>query len=54
MVSFTSEQQYYLYLYPTDMRKDIDTLCELVRIQMVQDPFRRNNVYLFLSRNLRT
>ena len=49
MVSFTSEQQYYLYPYPMDMRKDIDSLSDIVRQEMCQDPTRLNGVFLFLS-----
>ena len=53
MVSFTSEQPYYLYPYPMDMRKDIDSLSDIVRQEMCQDPTRLNGVFLFLSKNRR-
>ena len=38
MISFTSKQKYYFYSDPMDMRKDIDTLSEVVRLQMGLDP----------------
>jgi len=53
MISFTDEQRYYFYPYPMDMRKDIDTLGEIVRTQMMEDPYIRNGVYIFMSRDRR-
>ena len=53
MVSFTSEQNYYLYPWPMDMRKDIDGLSDIVRQEMCQDPTRLNGVFLFISKNRR-
>ena len=53
MVSFTSEQNYYLYPGPMDMRKDIDGLSDIVRQEMCQDPTRLNGVFLFISKNRR-
>ena len=34
MLSFTSSQKYYFYASPMDMRKDIDSLSDVVRTQM--------------------
>lgn len=53
MISFTDEQRYYFYPYPMDMRKDIDTLGDVVRTQMMQDPYIRNGVFIFMSRDRR-
>lgn len=53
MVSFTNAQDYYLYPHPMDMRKDIDSLSDIVRQEMCQDPTRLNGVFLFLSKNRR-
>ena len=53
MESFTSEQDYYLYPHPMDMRKDIDGLSDIVRQEMCQDPTRLNGVFIFMSKNRR-
>ena len=47
MISFTSRQKYYFYSGPMDMRKDIDTLSEVV-------PYIEESVFIFMSKNLRT
>ena len=49
MVSFTSEQDYYLYPHPMDMRKDIDGLSDIVRQEMCRDASRFNGVFIFMS-----
>lgn len=54
MISFTSRQKYYFYSGPMDMRKDIDTLSEVVRSQMGLDPYIEESVFIFMSKNLRT
>ena len=54
MISFTSRQKYYFYSGPMDMRKDIDTISEVVRSQMGLDPFLDENVFIFMSKTLRT
>ena len=36
-----------------DMRKDIDTLSEVVRSQMGLDPFLDESVFIFMSKTLR-
>ena len=53
MVSFSNEQNYYLYPQPMDMRKDIDGLSDIVRREMCQDPTRLNGVFMFISKNRR-
>ena len=53
MVSFTSEQKYYLYPGWMDMRKDIDGLSDIVRQEMCQDPTRLNGVFIFISKDRR-
>lgn len=53
MISFTSEQRYYIYPGPMDMRKDIDGLSGIVRDDMHLDPTRCNGVFLFMSKNRR-
>ena len=50
MVSFTDEQKYYLYPGPMDMRKDIDSLADIVREEMCLDPTRLNGVFIFISK----
>ena len=50
MISFTSRQKYYFYSGPMDMRKDIDTLSEVVRSQMGLDPYIEESVFIFMSR----
>jgi hypothetical protein len=52
MISFTSEQNYYIYPEPVDMRKDINGLSGFVNEEMKMDPRTMNNVYIFLSRKL--
>lgn len=47
MISFTSRQKYYFYSGPMDMRKDIDTLSEVVRSQMGLDPYIEESVFIF-------
>lgn len=54
MISFTSKQRYYFCSSPMDMRKDIDTLSEVVRSQMGLDPFLDESVFIFMSKTLRT
>ena len=54
MISFTSRQKYYFYSGPMDMRKDIDTLSEVVRSQIGLDPYIEESVFIFMSKNLRT
>ena len=54
MISFTSRQKYYFYSGPMDMRKDIDTISEVVRSQMGLDPFLDEYVFIFMSKTLRT
>lgn len=54
MISFTSSQKYYFYSGPMDMRKDIDTISEVVRSQMGLDPYIEESVFIFMSKNLRT
>ena len=54
MISFTSNQRYYFCSSPMDMRKDIDTLSEVVRSQMGLDPFLDESVFIFMSKTLRT
>lgn len=54
MISFTSTQKYYFYSGPMDMRKDIDTLSEVVRSRMSLDPYMEGSVFIFMSKNLRT
>ena len=49
MISMTTEQNYYLYPKPMDMRKGIDRLAEIVRTEMQHDPYITNGVYVFLS-----
>ena len=53
MISMTTEQNYYLYPHPMDMRKGIDRLAEVVRTEMLHDPYITNGVYVFMSRDLR-
>ena len=53
MISFTSEQNYYIYPEPMDMRKDIDSLSDIVREEMRLDPTRLNGVFIFISGNRR-
>lgn len=53
MISFTSEQTYHLYTKAVDMRKDIDSLCGLIREEMGEDPNRVNHVYLFFQKGLK-
>ncbi|MCI1646720.1 MAG: IS66 family insertion sequence element accessory protein TnpB [Bacteroides sp.] len=53
MISYTTEQHYYLYGSPADMRKDIDGLCGLIRNAMRKDPMIQDQVYVFLSKDLR-
>ena len=48
MISFTSRQKYYFYSGPMDMRKDIDTLSEVVRSQMGLDSYIEESVFIFL------
>ena len=36
------------------MRKDIDTLSEVVRSQMGLDPYIEESVFIFMSKKLRT
>lgn len=50
MVSFTDEQKYYLYPGPMDMRKDIDSLADIVREEMCLDPTHLNGVFIFISK----
>ena len=54
MISLTSKQRYYFCSSPMDMRKDIDTLSEVVRSQMGLDPFLDEYVFIFMSKTLRT
>lgn len=54
MISFTSRQKYYFYSGPMDMRKDIDTLSEVVRSQMGLDSYIEESVFIFMSKNLCT
>lgn len=54
MISFTSKQKYFFYSGPMDMRKDIDTLSEVVRAQMGLDPCIEDSVFIFMSKSLRT
>ena len=49
MVSFTDEQKYYLYPFPMDMRKDIDSLSDIVREEMCLEPSRLNGVFISSS-----
>ena len=51
MVSFTSEQDYYLYPHPMDMRKDMDGLSGIVRQEMCLDPTRLNGVFICMSKS---
>ncbi len=37
MISMTSDQDYYLYPEPMDMRKGIDSLAEIIRTEMLHD-----------------
>ena len=53
MISMTTEQNYYLYPKPMDTRKGIDRLAEIVRTEMLHDPYIINGVYVFMSRDLR-
>lgn len=53
MISFTTEQNYYLYPGPMDMRKDIDSLSDIVREDMRLDPTRLNGVFIFISKSRR-
>ena len=53
MISFTTEQNYYLYPGPMDMRKDIDCLSDIVREEMRLDPTRLNGVFIFIAKNRR-
>ena len=54
MISFTSKQRYYFCSFSMDMRKDIDTISEVVRSQMGLDPFLDEYVFIFMSKTLRT
>ncbi|WP_374707321.1 IS66 family insertion sequence element accessory protein TnpB [Prevotella sp.] len=54
MISFTSKQRYYFCSFSMDMRKDIDTISEVVRSQMGLDPFLDENVFIFMSKTLCT
>lgn len=54
MISFTSKQRYYFCSFYMDMRKDIDTISEVVRSQMGLDPFLDEYVFIFMSKTLRT
>ena len=49
----TSDQDYYLYPEPMDMRKGIDSLTEIIRTEMLRDPYLMNGVYVFMSRDLK-
>ena len=53
MISMTSDQDYYLYPEPMDMRKGIDSLTEIIRTEMLHDPYLTNGVYVFMSRDLK-
>lgn len=53
MISFTTEQNYYLYPGPMDMRKDIDSLSDIGREEMLLDPTRLNGVFIFIAKNRR-
>ena len=54
MISFTSKQRYYFCSFSMDMRKDIDTISEVVHSQMGLDPFLDEYVFIFMSKTLRT
>jgi len=54
MISYTNQQNYYLYPEPMDMRKDIGSLSNIVTTQMQLDPYTEGNVFVFLSRKLNT
>lgn len=49
MFSLNTHQQYYLYRYPTDLRKGFDGLSGLVRNQMGHNPL-SGAVFIFLNR----
>jgi transposase len=54
MLGLTGSLNYYLCQGCVDMRKGIDSLAELVRLQMEEEPRFQNNVYLFFSKNRKT
>lgn len=49
MFSLTSQERYFLFGGPTDMRKSFDGLCGLVREKMGRDPL-SGEVYVFINR----
>lgn len=50
MLSFSSHLKYYIYTYPTDMRKGYNGLSGLVRNELHVDPT-SGDVYVFFNRN---
>jgi len=50
MFSLSESLNYYLYRFPTDMRKGFDALSGLVRNQLKQNP-QSGSVYIFVNKN---
>jgi hypothetical protein len=53
MFSLNESIRYYLYPYPTDMRKSFYTLCGIVKDMMSFD-VRRGDAFIFINRHLDT
>lgn len=49
MFTLTSGNSYYLYRYPTDMRKSFDGLTGIVKAEMRKNPL-SGEVFLFINR----
>lgn len=49
MLSFSSQQRYFLYRQPTDMRKGYNGLCGLVN-DHIQHDLMSGDVFIFLNR----
>lgn len=50
MLQLGSQQRYFVYLAPTDMRKGFDSLCGVVRSAMGQNPM-NGDMYIFFNRS---
>lgn len=49
MLSISTAQRYFIYTGFTDMRKGVDTLCGVVRLEFKMNPL-SGDVFIFLSR----
>jgi len=50
MLSFSSRQRYYLYMEPTDMRKQFDGLAGVVGREFQEAEVMSGDVFIFLNR----